>query len=58
MASQNEQRSVGEVEAMTLDERRAAIRAGVIRDVDAAPDDVQTFAQRATRRYLATFVND
>ncbi len=46
-----------EVESMSLAERQAAIRAGVIEDLSEAPDDVRAFAERASRRYLATFVD-
>jgi len=60
MASQDEQQAPQaiEVERMTLDKRRAAIEAGIIDDVATAPPEVQVFAQRATRRYLAAFSPD
>ncbi|MGH1490139.1 MAG: hypothetical protein ACRBK7_12225 [Acidimicrobiales bacterium] len=56
MPSQNDNRTprTVEVESMSLEQRQARINAGVI-DVSQAPDDVQAFTERATRRYLNTF---
>jgi len=57
MPSQNDHRAprTVEVEGMSLEERQAAISAGVIEDLSQAPDDVRAFAERATRRYLDMF---
>ncbi len=45
------------VESMSLAERQAAISAGVIENLTEAPEGVRAFAERASNRYLATFVN-
>lgn len=59
MPSQSDNRppQLVEVEGMSLAERQAAISAGVIEDLSEAPEDVRAFAERASERYLATFVD-
>lgn len=59
MSSQSDNRppQLVEVESMSIAERQAAISAGVIEDLSEAPEDVRAFAERASQRYLDTFVN-
>lgn len=59
MPSQSDDRSpqLLEVESMSLAERQAAISAGVIEDLSEASEDVRAFAERASQRYLANFVD-
>lgn len=60
MASQDQPRvdRLTRVQGMSLQERQDAITAGVIEDLDSAPDDAQAFAERATQRYLAAFSHE
>ena len=59
MPSQHDHRppQKAEVESMSLGERQAAISAGVIEDLSEASREVQAFAERASQRYLTTFVD-
>lgn len=47
-----------EVERMSQGQRLEAIQAGIIEDWTTAPPQVRAFAEKASRRYLATFGND